>query len=125
MTKIGWILLGIGVLVIGGATVKVVVDQKNEEKMLQELEKEYQERSAQNKVDEGKIYRIDEAKRERLAEKMDEQLEDDDLDLTQDLDLRIDDEEDLDEQWKKANEQCDAAIKQGHDALRRAKLALG
>ena len=123
MSKIGWILLGIGVLVIGGATVKVIVDRNNEEKMLMELEKEYQERNSQKKLDEGKIYRLEDAKQERLAEKIDEQLDDDGLDLTQDLDLRID--EDEEEKWKKNNEKADAVLKQGMATMRKAQAALG
>ena len=123
MSKIGWILLGIGVLVIGGATVKVIVDRNNEEKMLMELEKEYKERNSQKKLDEGKIYRLEDAKQERLAEKIDEQLDDDGLDLTQDLDLRID--EDEEEKWKKNNEKADAVLKQGMATMRKAQAALG
>ena len=89
---IGWIILGVGVLALGALGVKVIIDRKNDEEMLRELEEEYQQKQNQKKLEEAKIYELVAAQQDNLDK--DNTTEDDDIDLGNELDLRIDDEDD-------------------------------
>lgn len=119
---IGWIILGVGVLALGALGVKVIIDRKNDEDMLRELEEEYQQKQNQKKLEEVKIYELAAAKQDELNK--DDTTEDDDIDLGNELDLRIDDE-DEDDSSAKIDEKAEKARKKGKQTLAKAQAALG
>ena len=119
---IGWIILGVGVLALGALGVKVIVDRKNDEEMLRELEEEYQQKQNQKKLEEAKIYELVAAQQDNLDK--DNTTEDDDIDLGNELDLRIDDEDEADSSTK-IDEKAEKARKKGKQALKKAQEMLG
>lgn len=119
---IGWIILGVGVLALGALGVKVIIDRKNDEDMLRELEEEYQQKQNQKKLEEVKIYELAAAKQNELNK--DDTTEDDDIDLGDELDLRIDDE-DEDDSSAKIDEKAEKARKKGKQTLAKAQEMLG
>lgn len=119
---IGWIILGVGVLALGALGVKVIIDRKNDEDMLRELEEEYQQKQNQKKLEEVKIYELAAAKQDKLDK--DDTTEDDDIDLGDELDLRIDDEDEADSSTK-IDEKAEKARKKGKQALKKAQEMLG
>lgn len=119
---IGWIILGVGVLALGALGVKVIIDRKNDEDMLRELEEEYQQKQNQKKLEEAKIYELVAAQQDNLDK--DNTTEDDDIDLGNELDLRIDDE-DEDDFSTKIDEKAEKARKKGKQALKKAQEMLG
>lgn len=119
---IGWIILGVGVLALGALGVKVIIDRKNDEEMLRELEEEYQQKQNQKKLEEAKIYELVAAQQDNLDK--DNTTEDDDIDLGNELDLRIDDEDEADSSTK-IDEKAEKARKKGKQALKKAQEMLG
>lgn len=117
---IGWIILGVGVLALGALGVKVIIDRKNDEEMLRELEEEYQQKQNQKKLEEAKIYELVAAQQDNLDK--DNTTEDDDIDLGNELDLRIDDEDDTPAE---INTKAEKVRKKGKQTLAKAQAALG
>ena len=117
---IGWIILGVGVLALGALGVKVIIDRKNDEEMLRELEEEYQQKQNQKKLEDAKIYELVAAQQDNLDK--DNTTEDDDIDLGNELDLRIDDEDDTPTE---IDTKVEKVRKKGKQTLAKAQAALG
>lgn len=117
---IGWIILGVGVLALGALGVKVIIDRKNDEEMLRELEEEYQQKQNQKKLEDAKIYELVAAQQDNLDR--DNTTEDDDIDLGNELDLRIDDEDDTPTE---TDTKAEKVRKKGKQTLAKAQAALG
>ena len=122
---VGWLVLGVGVAVAGLFGVKIYVDRKNEEKLLRELDREYERRINGEKEDGAEIYRRNK-KGKTTEDKLIEQLDKEGFDLGEPMDLRIDDDEDLTQKSEKVDEEkVNQVIRNANKTLKKAKKALG